>query len=339
MGHATVSVGYVASLIDLAVSIGADRGALLAQGELTEDALNDPEQRIPFSVFKDVMRAGKTLSNTPELALTFGSVVKFEELSIVGLVAHSATTMREAFEQMNRYHRLVIEVEGVPEGEERFKLVQRSDGLWIDDVRKNPNDFPELTESTLGRFICGYNRNFKDLKLVNLAHVTHSAPSHAEHYERILECPIVFGSDRNAMRVDAAWPNLQLWAKPRYAFGVLTKHADRLLADLAASRSVRSEVEQHLLPILHTGEISMQKIADTMRLSRQTLYRKLKTEDVTFEHILDDLRHRMARHYLEGEKVSINETAYLVGFSEPSSFSRAFKRWTGQSPGKLGSEQ
>ena len=59
---------------------------------------------------------------------------------------------------------------------------------------------------------------------------------------------------------------------------------------------------------------------------------KLKAEGVTFETVLDELRCRMALHYLDGQKVSVNETAYLVGFSDPSAFSRAFKRWTGTAP-------
>jgi AraC-like DNA-binding protein len=56
---------------------------------------------------------------------------------------------------------------------------------------------------------------------------------------------------------------------------------------------------------------------------------------VTFEKVLDELRHKMALHYLNGKKVSVNQTAYLLGFSDPAAFSRAFKRWTGASPGSL----
>ena len=73
-------------------------------------------------------------------------------------------------------------------------------------------------------------------------------------------------------------------------------------------------------------------MAEKMGMSRQTLFRKLKTEDVTFAQILDELRREMAMNYLTGKKASVNETAYLVGFSDPASFSRAFKRWTGISP-------
>ena len=79
----------------------------------------------------------------------------------------------------------------------------------------------------------------------------------------------------------------------------------------------------------------MDAIACKLGMSRQTLYRGLKAEGVTFEQVLDALRHKLAIHYLGGKKVSVNETAYLVGFSEPAAFSRAFKRWTGKSPSEI----
>ena len=69
-----------------------------------------------------------------------------------------------------------------------------------------------------------------------------------------------------------------------------------------------------------------------MELSRQTPFRQLKAEGTTFEKVLDELRCQLALQYLRGKKASVNETAYLVGFSEPAAFSRAFKRWTGSSP-------
>jgi AraC-like DNA-binding protein len=79
----------------------------------------------------------------------------------------------------------------------------------------------------------------------------------------------------------------------------------------------------------------MDAVADSMKISRQTLYRALKYEGVTFEQVLDQLRHRLALEYLRGKKTTVNETAYLVGFSDPASFSRAFKRWTGKSPSEV----
>ena len=76
----------------------------------------------------------------------------------------------------------------------------------------------------------------------------------------------------------------------------------------------------------------MDSVAAQLRLSRQALYRRLRAEGVTFEQLLDELRHKLALHYLSGKKASVTEVAYLVGFSDPAAFSRAFKRWTGKSP-------
>jgi AraC-like DNA-binding protein len=107
-------------------------------------------------------------------------------------------------------------------------------------------------------------------------------------------------------------------------------HADALLKSLGESKTTRGRVEALLIPLLHTGELAMDAVAKALGMSRQTLYRRLKAEGVNFDQVLDDLRRRMAETYLE--KLSVNETAYLVGFSETSAFSRAFKRWTGSSP-------
>ncbi len=86
------------------------------------------------------------------------------------------------------------------------------------------------------------------------------------------------------------------------------------------------------MPVLHRGDANIAAVASSMGMSRQTLFRRLKAEGVTFAQVLDELRHTLALHYLSGRKVSVNETAYLVGFSEPAAFSRAFRRWTGSSP-------
>ena len=112
----------------------------------------------------------------------------------------------------------------------------------------------------------------------------------------------------------------------------MSARAEKLLKSLEMSKTMRGRVENLLIPILHTGEASMDTIARKLGLSRQTLFRKLKAEGVTFEQVMDELRQKLALHYLNRKKVSVNQTAYLVGFSEPAAFSRAFKRWTGSSP-------
>ena len=79
----------------------------------------------------------------------------------------------------------------------------------------------------------------------------------------------------------------------------------------------------------------MDLIARKMGVSRQTLFRQLKAEGVTFEKVLDEFRYKLALQYLTARNLPVNQTAYLLGFSEPAAFSRAFKRWSGASPRTL----
>jgi AraC-like DNA-binding protein len=113
---------------------------------------------------------------------------------------------------------------------------------------------------------------------------------------------------------------------------VLKAHAEALLEKLERAKSMRGRVESLLAPLLPTGDATMEAIAKQLGLSRQSLFRKLRAEGVTFEEVLDGLRHTLALRYLNGEALSVKETAFRLGFSEPASFSRAFKRWTGTSP-------
>lgn len=93
----------------------------------------------------------------------------------------------------------------------------------------------------------------------------------------------------------------------------------------------RSEVEQRLEALLESGETGIARVASDLGYSRQTLYRRLKAEGVTYEQLLDGLRRRLALRLVR-EGLSVKETAYRLGFSDPAAFSRAFKRWTGSSP-------
>jgi AraC-like DNA-binding protein len=212
-------------------------------------------------------------------------------------------------------------------------LVREEGQLWIVDVRPDPNAFPELTESTFARMMCTSRKILGETQVFRTVFVTHPEPSYRSEYDRIFRVPVVFGSSRNALQIDEAIvSHLRLPTSPRYITGVLRAHADALLAKLEASRSIRGRVEALVIPLLHTGEPHMRVIAGALCVSRQTLLRRLRAEGVTFKQVVDEARHKLALSYLETNRVSVKETAALVGYSDPAAFSRAFKRWTGFNP-------
>lgn len=330
MSNLTTSAGLVAGLIVFAVERGADRADLMARACVRPADIEDADHRVPFETYMALMRAAQEMCDDPALALHFGEAVDLAELSIVGLIMNASATMADAFTQMQRLGRLTLETEGLSEGP-RFELTMRDGQLWMVDTRTNPNAFPELTEGAFARLVCGPRRFLPKPHVLDV-HVTHPAPAYRAEYDRIFQCPVTFSSRWNAMRLD---PQIETWPvalQPRYVFDVLTQRADGLLQALEDQKTVSGRVEAVLLPLLHTGEASADGVARALGFSRQTLFRKLKSEDASYEQVLDALRHRMALRYLRGGKVSVNETAYLVGFSEPAAFSRAFKRWSGKSP-------
>jgi AraC-like DNA-binding protein len=332
MREETVSSGFILGLLGYAASRGADRDALLARAGIDATALQDGDTRLPYAQYVALMRAAKDATGDPALALHFGEAVDVSDISIVGLIGKASETMLDAFEQLNRYVRLIVDV--TLEGENRFAMNRDASGLWFTDMRAAPNAFPELTESAFAHIIAGPRRSgFPEW--IKEVRVTHPRPAYGDEYERMFKTPIVFSSDRNAMRMEESIVTIKVGILPRYVFGVLTEHADALLRDLEKSGTTRGRVESLLMPVLHKGEANMDAIAEKLGISRQTLYRTLKDEDVTFEQVLDDLRHKLALEYLRARKTTVNETAYLVGFSDPAAFSRAFKRWTGKSPSEM----
>lgn len=113
---------------------------------------------------------------------------------------------------------------------------------------------------------------------------------------------------------------------------IATEIAREMRRHRAGKRSVRRDVERHLELLLASGTARIERVASAMGCSRQTLYRRLKAEGLTFEQVLDGLRHRLALKLMRDGKLAVKEAAYRLGFSDPAAFSRAFKRWTGQSP-------
>jgi AraC-like DNA-binding protein len=326
MTEMTVAAGYARALLDLAVSRGAGREELLRRCGIVAADLQRQDNRLPLPRYVAMMRAAQELCHDPALALHFGESVDCSEVSLLPNVGPRIANMQEGMAELNRYARLDLDI-GTSD---RFQLLRTNGELWLVDNR--PDDYPEITESFLARVVCSLRRWCPGAEFVRAIQVTHPAPAHHAEYERIFRVPVQFGSDKTAILFSPEfWAAVPPAVTSRYACGVVSAHADSLLENLDRAQSMRGRVETLLRILLPAGNASIATVARQLGVSRSTLFRRLKVEGVTFEKVLDDLRHEMALDYLNTRKASVHETAYRLGFADPGAFYRAYRRWTGTS--------
>src|SRR5712692_7169188 len=336
MPNPTIAAGYPKALLEFAVSRGGDRQMLIERSNICLDDLKDQDSRIPLTSYMALLKAGIELCNEPALSLLFGEAVKLQDISIVGLIGVAFDNVESVRRQVNRYTPLGLDADDGTA--EPIQFVRENGDVWMKFNGRIYVDNPLLLESGIARAVCGVRAlsasmpGLASLQFPKAIRFTHAEPSYRAEYDRIFGVPLFFESHMNGFLIDEALLNLKLPRTNPYLSEILSARADELLKSLERSKTTRGRVENLLVPILHTGEATVEMIASKLGISRHTLFRKLKAEGVTFQQVLDEMRHQMALYYLNGKKVSVNQTAYLLGFSEPAAFSRAFKRWTGSSP-------
>jgi len=107
------------------------------------------------------------------------------------------------------------------------------------------------------------------------------------------------------------------------------------MQDLTKSATYTEKVRACLMEFLASGQYSVDDVASHLAVSRRTLQRHLSNEGTTFQEILDGLREKLARHYLSKSAYSSAQIAFLLGYEDPNSFSRAFRAWTGKTPERV----
>jgi AraC-like DNA-binding protein len=321
MDERTVGAIAARALMDFALSKGCSVAVLTARSGIKLKELRDVENRIPFARYVALMRAGKELCNDPAFALHFGESAEGAEATFACMMSIFSPTIAESLANDDDL------------SNDSLQMTRNGDEVWFVETRND--DFPEGAESRYARTVCASRLLFPESELVKAVHFTHAEPPYRAEYDRIFRMPIVFGSDHNAMVTDAAWLDQRLQAPSRQVFEIVKARADTLLQRVESAHSTRGRVEALLTNHLHTADVSIDAVAGKLGMGRHTLFRKLRAEDVTFKEVLNELRHKLATQYLSEKKLAVSETAYLLGFSDPTAFSRAYKRWAGHSPRRV----
>ena len=321
----TVHIALVKELYAKIAQQGVDPKQLDERVGWDKERLRDSDGWVPFAQMQKLLEAGCQLTGNPALYLHLGEAVDPENMGVAGHIIMNSETLRQAACQWERYAKLACS-----EGNARHKE-QPGQFSYIfnfsDDIPFQIIEYAVV--STLS-----FCRRFTGQDIIPIeVRFQHSLPSYCKEYERIFRSPVTFNQPDNLMALRQADMDLPPRRHNPYLQTILTQHADSLFNQFSVGKQLSDQVRKMIMSHLHEGEVNIGMVSRELNMSRWTLNRKLKEEGTSFQVLLEEMRKHLATDYLRCQKRSPNEVAFLLGFSEPSAFNRAFKRWTGVSPG------
>ena len=315
------------ALLNACGRLGLDTDQILAAAGVDRATVQDPDGRIPTHQVQALWRKAYELSDDPDLALHAIEVLPFGAYRVLDFLAWNAPTVGDALAKVSDYFPLINSEVRLP--------VSMGDGHVSFGVESPSN--PDMitrpyAEYTLAAVFLRTRFNMHEPYRLTRVEFSHQKPASIREHERIFNCPVTFGADACRMVIArAVWDTPRTGADPML-FSVLDTHAQKLLGQLPDDTSVLGRVREAIGSELRGGDPSLESIARRLAMSPRTLQRRLSEHDVVFNDVLDSMRFGAAKSYLAQGDIAGTEVAYLLGFAEQSSFNRAFKRWSGQTP-------
>jgi AraC-like DNA-binding protein len=325
-----VSASIGRMIVASAGALGADTAELLRRTGFDPEAFRDAGARIPLALENALWNEGAALANDDTFGLHAAERVKPGAFDVLDYAVRTAPTLHAALERLARYNRLMHDAAV-------FTLHAGPQRLRLEHGFRNDPSAPcrHAAEFTLACVVViGGQLTEKPLQplAVEFAHAEPAAAARAEH-RRVFGVEPHFSRPLNALEFERARVDRSLPRADPALSRVLERHADALLAALPSpSETTADRVRQFLSKTLGEGTPSLADSAARLKMAERSLQRKLADEGLTFEALLDEVRQKLALRYLADRKLAVAEVAYLLGYSEPSPFHRAFKRWTGKTP-------
>lgn len=325
--HASVSASLTQAVLQAAERQGLPREELLASSGLDEAQLTDPDARVPLQAQQRLWQTIQLELQHPEPGLAIGQQLAPGPFSVLGYLLQSSPTLAEALETAQRYQRLV------GEGGE-LQLLEQDDRLYL-IYQPSPPDHPANRPRILALMACWVQWMrplLKDFRLL-AAQLAHAEPAQLEAYHDCFDCPLEFSTAHYALVLPAAQYHARLTQANPALQSLLRQHAEALLAQLP-SESLSARVVGLLGAQLSHGEPDRAALASQLHLSERTLQRRLAEEGSSYQQLLNDTRRQLAERHLRDRQLAATDIALLLGYSEPSVFFRAFRQWTGLTPGE-----
>jgi AraC-like DNA-binding protein len=331
MREATLATSLVIDFIGFLERQGHPLPEVCRAADVDPQIVNEPNSRVPAAVMERLWALGETLTGDPDVGLHSAESYNPGALSIVGYVVLSCRTAGEALHRLTRYAPLLNEglVVELTEREGRticrFAASERHDSFLHRSPRQVMETLAAGTVVTLKRLATGP---------VDPIGVTfrHSQPASVIEHHRILGSAIRFDQGDDTVVYPTSVLETKLISADPALLEVFEGDARRRL-ELLVSRGGISGRVLELLGARLKGEVPpLSAVASELAMSERSIQRSLSEENTSYRQLIDDVRKNLALEHMSRPGTSATDVAFLLGFSEPSAFTRAFRRWTGTAP-------
>lgn len=326
MAQATTLTSWAKAIRRTLEARGLDSAALFTAAGLDLAALDDPQARYPVARTTELWRLAVAATGDPCLGLAVASAVSPTTFHALGFSVMASASLGQALQRIVRYFRIATDVSVL-------QLHETADSCELLVLTPDEQPAPEAVDAFISLLV-RTARGLAGRDLCPRQIDLRRAPPDTDCHARVLRAPIVFNAALDRV-VFARADCERLLDTANQELAVHNDQiAQRFLEQLQRGQW-STRVRNQLLKVLAQGEPVAEQLAASLHLSLRSLQRHLAEEGGSFEQLLEQTRHELARNYLADPRYAIGEIAYLLGFADASSFTRAFKRWTGLTPSRF----
>lgn len=328
-----LSVGFIQSLELALGELGQDAAPLLERYGLTPGRLAEAGARLSIPRYMHLGHAAIAQCREPALGLRMGRLSRLGQAGLAGVTAAQAPTLGEAARTLLRFEPLyAANYRGQSSFEEDLQ------GAWLRFYSISP--YNAYNRFVVDSVLCGWLAQLSDLVgqpvLAERIEIEFDSPAYAADYQGLSPNPVQFAAQDNRLRLARATLDLRNPAHCPSTWQHLLQLCEQELLERTRIRSLGERIAHLLGPLLNGGrEPDLEEVARRLQLPTWTLRRKLAEEGTQFRAILNDTRRDLAMSYIRDTELAFGEIAYLLGFASAEAFQRAFKRWSGVTPGEF----
>ncbi|MAM88742.1 AraC family transcriptional regulator ligand-binding domain-containing protein [Allohahella sp. A8] len=283
-------------------------------------------QRMPVELLVEQFVRIQHLHPVPALGLRIGRCAEPENFGVVGYLAASCSSLGQALARYHRFQTLLA-------SDLNIQVEQRAEYICFRWKHDETQLHPLTSEFGVAVFLNLYQALIGQAVPPTLVEFPHGPPEQPAIYEVLLGCPVRFHAPAIGLQIPTSLLAMRIASSDPYMRDLLDRQAAALLMPQLKPGVFLTALHEHIAAALQDGEPTADRLARQMDYTLRSFYRELANHGLRYRAVLSDVRLKLARMYLADPRLAAAEIALLLGYSEQSAFSRAFRGWTGSTPG------